>query len=274
MDTKKIIKICLLTPPSVASKSAGGSALQQELQAQQESESNKVRVFLLVNEDLVPYAYPQRIFVQKPCSSTCKRPSVTFLTFGRDFPPANVASKLRQPKSCSRHPQNLGNRTFGEPFWPEPVVPQGHGRIDCRVCMPVVHPNPRLCPQGQEDQGRVCPLSHRTPSSPVLRFPCIRPYTTRGNKEGRCLLQQPPKQEDTKSSPLSSMELKFELDTRLTISCVVAVTSAYGLVTVSFAIYSVLLVFSNTVILLLILFVLFGWRELLEEFGKKRSAAK
>ena len=70
------------------------------------------------------------------------------------------------------------------------------------------------------------------------------------------------------------MELKFELDTRLTISCVVAVTSAYGLVTVSFAIYSVLLVFSNTVILLLILFVLFGWRELLEEFGKKRSAAK
>ncbi len=70
------------------------------------------------------------------------------------------------------------------------------------------------------------------------------------------------------------MELKFELDTRLTDSCVVAVVSAYSLVTVSIAIDSVLLVFGNAVIVLLILFVLFGWRELLAEFGKKRSAAK
>jgi hypothetical protein len=69
------------------------------------------------------------------------------------------------------------------------------------------------------------------------------------------------------------MELKFELDTRLTVSCVVAVASAYGLVTVSIAIDSVLLAFGNA-ILSLILFVLFGWRELLGEFGKKRSAAK
>jgi hypothetical protein len=57
------------------------------------------------------------------------------------------------------------------------------------------------------------------------------------------------------------MELKFELDTRLTVTCVVAVASAYGLVTVSIAIDSVLLVFGNAVIRLLILFVLFGWRE-------------
>jgi hypothetical protein len=70
------------------------------------------------------------------------------------------------------------------------------------------------------------------------------------------------------------MELKFKLNTRLIVSCVVAVASAYGLVTVSIAIDSVLLVFGNTVILLLILFVLFGWRELLGEFGKKRLAAK
>jgi hypothetical protein len=70
------------------------------------------------------------------------------------------------------------------------------------------------------------------------------------------------------------MELKFELDTWLTVSCVVAVASAYGLVTVSIAIDSKLLAFGNAVILLLILFVLFGWRELLGEFGKKRSAAK
>jgi hypothetical protein len=71
------------------------------------------------------------------------------------------------------------------------------------------------------------------------------------------------------------MELKFELDTRLTVSCVVAVASAYGLVTVSIAHDSILLAFRNDVILilLLILFVLFGWRELLGELNKKRSTA-
>ncbi len=85
-------------------------------------------------------------------------------------------------------------------------------------------------------------------------------------------MQDPPKQED-KSSPSSSMELKFELNTRLTISCVVAVASAYGLLTVSVALDSILLVFGNAVILLLILFVLFGWRELLGEFKKRSSTA-
>ena len=54
----------------------------------------------------------------------------------------------------------------------------------------------------------------------------------------------------------------------------VAAASAYGLVTVSIAIDSVLLAFGDAVIRLLILFVLFGWRELLGEFGKKKSAAK
>jgi hypothetical protein len=95
-----------------------------------------------------------------------------------------------------------------------------------------------------------------------------------GNKEGRCFLEQPPEQEDTRSSPLSLMELKFKLETQLTVSCMVAVALVYGLVTVSIAIDSVLLAFGNNVIFLLILFVLFGWRELLGEFGKKRSAAK
>jgi len=70
------------------------------------------------------------------------------------------------------------------------------------------------------------------------------------------------------------MELKFELDTRLTVSCVVAATSAYDLVIASIAIDSIFLAFGNAVILQLILFALFGWRELLGEFGKKRSAAK
>ncbi len=68
------------------------------------------------------------------------------------------------------------------------------------------------------------------------------------------------------------MELKFELDTQLTLSGVVAVALAYGLVTVSIALDSVLLAFGNAIILLLILFVLFGWKELLGEFDKKRSA--
>ena len=53
----------------------------------------------------------------------------------------------------------------------------------------------------------------------------------------------------------------------------IAAASAYGLVTVLIALNSVLLVFANAVILLLILFVLFGWKELLGEFGKKRSSA-
>ena len=69
------------------------------------------------------------------------------------------------------------------------------------------------------------------------------------------------------------MELKFELDTQLTISCVVAVALAYGLVTVLITLDSVLLVFGNAVILLLILFVLFGWKELLGEFGKQSAVA-
>jgi len=97
---------------------------------------------------------------------------------------------------------------------------------------------------------------------------------TRGNEEGSCFLEKHPEQEDTRSSPSSLMALKFKLDTRLTVSCVVAAASAYGLVTVSIAIDSVLWAFDNAVILLLILFALFGWRELLGEFGKKRSAAK
>ena len=70
------------------------------------------------------------------------------------------------------------------------------------------------------------------------------------------------------------MELKFELDTRLTVSSVVAVALAYSMVTVSIAIDSVLLAFGNAIILVLILFVLLGWREVLGEIVEKRSATK
>ncbi len=59
------------------------------------------------------------------------------------------------------------------------------------------------------------------------------------------------------------MELKFELTTRLTVLCVIAVACAYGLGTVSIALNSVPLAFGNTIVLLAILFVLFGWKVLL-----------
>ena len=269
---KKIVKICLLTPQSVARKSKWGPALQQELQALQ-SELNKVRVSLLFDKATVLWGiFPKTKLARKLCTSAWERPQVSSLTFSKVFSAADVASKSHRPSSCSR-PQNRGGQTFGEPFRPKPIVAQGQGRVDCCGPVPRDHSNPRRHPQGQQDQDRVYPLSCRTHSRPVLCFPCIRRETTSGNKEGRCLFQKPPKQEDTRSFPLSSMELKFELDTRLTVSCVVAVALAYGLVTVSIALDSVLLAFGNAVILLLILFVLFGWKELLGEFGKQSAVA-
>ncbi len=69
------------------------------------------------------------------------------------------------------------------------------------------------------------------------------------------------------------MELKFNLDTQLTISYVVAVASAYGLAIVLIALNSAPLVSVNTVILVLILFFLFVWRELLGKFAKRRSTS-
>jgi hypothetical protein len=54
----------------------------------------------------------------------------------------------------------------------------------------------------------------------------------------------------------------------------IAVAWTYGLVTISIALNSILMVFGNAVIILCILFILFEWRELLGKFDKKRSAAK
>jgi len=339
VETKKIIKIRSLTPPTVCESELGPA------QEQQEFESNEVRVSLLadvnndtacpwrifpkrifarrspspdsanereqgavpreqappacyydrtavrarealaltfVDEELAPRAIPERIYARKLCSGARKHQQVSSLAFGKLFPAADVASKSRRPNSRGR-PQNRGDRRFREPFRPEPVVAQGQGRVDCRGRVPREHSSPRRHPQGQErpERDQVCPLSRCTPSRPVPRFPCIRPIETRGNEDGSGALQQPPpEQEDEKISLFKrispfdvSMELKFELDTRLTVSCVVAVASAYGLLTVSIALDSILLAFGNAVILLLILFVLFGWKELLGEFHKKRSTA-
>ncbi len=98
-----------------------------------------MRVSLIVDKDRVLYAYPQRKFAQKPCTSTCKRPPISSLTFSRDFPPADIASKHRQPKSCGCCSWNLGDWMFGEPFWPKPIVAQGQGRVDCRGRVPGVN---------------------------------------------------------------------------------------------------------------------------------------
>ena len=238
----------------------------------------EVRDFL-VDEELAARAIPKRIYARKPCARAREYAAAHTRspTIGQPLPAAVVTRESRRPRSRGR-PQDRGGRTFVAPCRPE-LVARGPRRVDCRGRVPEHSASPRRHSQGRENQGEVCPLSRSTLSRPVLRFPCIRPIATRGNEDGSgALLQPPPEQEDEKISLFkrispfdASMELKFELDTRLTVSCVVAVASAYGLLTVSIALDSILLAFGNAVILLLILFVLFGWRELLGEF-KKRTA--
>ena len=62
-------------------------------------------------------------------------------------------------------------------------------------------------------------------------------------------MEKPPEQKDTKSSPSSSMDLKLKRDTRLTVSCIVAVVSGYNQVTALITMDSILLAFGNAVIL-------------------------
>jgi len=64
---------------------------------------------LFVDEDRVPWVFPQRKFARKPCTSACVCLPISSLTFGRDFTPADVASKSRRPKSRGRCPRNLGD---------------------------------------------------------------------------------------------------------------------------------------------------------------------
>jgi hypothetical protein len=136
-----------------------------------------------VDKDLAPRAIPERINTRKLCACGYEYAPASSSTFGKLFPAAAVASKSRRPNSRGR-PQNRGDRRFREPFWPEPVVPQGQGRVDCHSRVPREHSSPRRHSRGREDGGKVCPLSRCTPSRPVLRFPCIRPIATRGNEEG------------------------------------------------------------------------------------------
>ena len=58
-------------PPSAASERVRQPALQQE---QQESGSNEVGISLFVDEDQVPWVFPQRKFARKLCTSACVHP--------------------------------------------------------------------------------------------------------------------------------------------------------------------------------------------------------
>jgi hypothetical protein len=148
-------------------------------------------------------------------------------------------------------------------FGPKPSSPKAKEELIVAVA----------CQESTQTQGVTLKANKtKTESAPCRAvLICTRSSVSRAfvvkrreeRKKGGAFFQKPPKQEDTRSFPSLSMELKFELSTQLTVSCVVAVASAYGLVTVSIALDSVLLAFGNAVILLLILFVLFGWKELL-----------
>jgi hypothetical protein len=238
LDTKKIVKICLPTPPSAESEREGVPQERARPACYNKSTAVRARQALalsFINKELAVRAIPDRIYTQKSCTSTCVRPQVSSLASDWVFGPAGTASKSCRPKSRNRR-RNQGEQMFGKLFRPEPVIAQGQGRSPLRSHVPEEHSNRKLRPQGHKDRrGQACPLSRCARSSPpVLRFPCIRPYyATRGNKEGSCFLEKPLEQVDTKSSPSSLKELKFELDTRLTVSCVVAVALAYGLVSVS-----------------------------------------
>ena len=56
------------------------------------------------------------------------------------------------------------------------------------------------------------------------------------------------------------MELKFELDTALTVKCISAVASAIGFTKVSIALKNAQLAIANALVLLAIIYVLFGQR--------------
>jgi hypothetical protein len=56
------------------------------------------------------------------------------------------------------------------------------------------------------------------------------------------------------------MELKFELNTALTVKCISAVASAIGITKVLIALQNTQLAIANALVLLTIIFVLFGQR--------------
>jgi hypothetical protein len=95
----------------------------------QESKSNEAGIPLFVGKDQVPWAFPRRKFARKPCTSACERPPVSSLTFGRDFTPADVASKRRRPKSLGRHPRNEASEHLVSHLGPNPSSPMAKEEV-------------------------------------------------------------------------------------------------------------------------------------------------
>jgi hypothetical protein len=91
--------------PSSTSESAGCPALQQELQAQQEFDSNKVRVFLLLKED-----YLRGIFREENLPGNHARAHANaasqFFDVWQGFYSRQRCKQARQPMSFCCHPLN------------------------------------------------------------------------------------------------------------------------------------------------------------------------
>jgi hypothetical protein len=173
-----------------------------------------------VDKELAPRAIRERLHARKLCGRAYERPPARSSAFGKLFPAAAVASKSRRLKSRPKsRPKSRGVPKVeaiegsASRFGTNPSSPKAKEELIVAVA----------CHESTQAQGvnlkaertKACPLSRctpETPSRPVLRFTCIRPFATRGNEEGSCFVQDPPKQED-KSPPSSLMELKFELDT-------------------------------------------------------------
>ncbi len=154
MDTKKIVTIRSPTPPSAASEREGVPREQALPVCYHNSTAVRAREALalfFIDKELAPRAIPERIYAQKQYTSACERPPVCYLASNRVFEPASAASKSCRPKSRGRRRRNQGERTFGEPFWPKPVVARGQGRSPLRGRVPGEHSNRRFLPQGQED---------------------------------------------------------------------------------------------------------------------------
>jgi hypothetical protein len=97
----------------------------------------------LVDEELATRAIPTRIYAHKSCARAYGYAPTRFSTIGQPISAAVDASKQsRRPKSHGR-PQIRGGQTFGAPFWPEPVVARGPGRVDCRGRVPEHSASPR-----------------------------------------------------------------------------------------------------------------------------------
>jgi len=106
IGSKKIITIRSQTPP-IACKSERGPALQgQEFDS---IESDKVRVSLLVDEELAPRAIPERIYARKPCASAYERPPARSLSVRQAF--SSCRRREQEPSTKKSRPSPESRRS-------------------------------------------------------------------------------------------------------------------------------------------------------------------